>query len=343
MKALEFDLRSALSFHPEQGAVLFGQNRMLLFRVEALGTLRRLLREQLGGRLSRSILSQFGYRCGSEDHKTLSSLYTWDTEIDELASGPVIHTWEGIVRAEPKLIEFDRATGHFHMHGTWTNSYEAELHLAEHGVGSEAVCHTLTGYASGWCTSFFGRPLVAIEPTCRGRGDDICTFEIRPADVWGPEADPWKETLEETSTSLTRELEEKLATIERQAAAIRELSTPVMEIWDDVLVLPIVGVVDSKRSAEIMTNLLDRLVATRSRCVILDVTGVDAVDTSTADTLLRVVRAASLLGARSVLTGLRPAVARMLVEIGAELGELRTFRSLKEGLKDCLRFLERSR
>lgn len=343
MKASEFDLRSVLTFHPDNGSVLFGDNRMLLFRVEALATLRKLLGEQLGERLSRAILSQFGYRCGTEDHRTLSKLYQWDSEVDELASGPVIHTWEGIVKAEPTKIEFDREAGHFRMQGTWTNSYEVDIHLAELGRSDAPVCHTLTGYASGWCSSFFGRPLLAIEPTCRARGDDNCRFEIKPVDAWGPEADPWKQALQETNYSLTRELESKLVMIERQAAAIRELSTPVLEIWEDVLVLPVVGVVDTKRSMEIMNNLLERIVDTQSRCVIIDVTGVEVVDTKTADYLLKVVRASNLLGTRCVLTGLSPAIAQTLVEIGADLTEVRTLRNLKAGLKDCLRFLRDTR
>jgi rsbT co-antagonist protein RsbR len=113
-----------------------------------------------------------------------------------------------------------------------------------------------------------------------------------------------------------------------------------MEIWDDVLVLPIVGVVDTHRSMDIMSNLLERIVERQSKCVIIDVTGVEMVDTKTADYLLKVVRAAGLLGTRCVLTGLSPAVAQTLVEIGADLSEVRTLRNLKAGLLDCLRFLK---
>ena len=123
------------------------------------------------------------------------------------------------------------------------------------------------------------------------------------------------------------------------AEAISELSTPVMEIWDDILVLPVVGVVDTHRSLEIMNNLLERIVDLQSKCVIIDITGVEVVDTKTADYLLKVVRASSLLGTRCVLTGLSPAVAQTLVEIGADLTEVRTLRNLKEGLKDCLKYL----
>jgi rsbT co-antagonist protein RsbR len=138
-----------------------------------------------------------------------------------------------------------------------------------------------------------------------------------------------------------RELENKLGTIETQAAAIRELSTPVMEIWDDTLLLPVVGVLDTRRSVELLATLLDSIVSAQAKYVILDITGVEVVDTKTADYLLKVVRAAKLLGARCVLTGLSPAVAQTLVEIGANLGEIQTLRNLKEGLRDCLQRMRR--
>ncbi len=336
MKATELDLRSALKFQPEQGTVLLGSDRMLIMRQEALGTLRKLLVDQLGVRLSRAILTQFGLRCGTEDHKAMKTAYQWSSEQDELASGPVLHTWEGIVKATPTLIEFDRSKGHFLMKGTWENSYEAQVHLKEFGQSHEPVCHTLTGYASGWCSSFFGSPVLALEPRCRACGDEMCEFEIRPPDCWGAEADPYRDAMSGSQVSLTRELEDKLQTIERQAIAIRELSTPVLEIWDDVLALPIVGLVDTKRSLDIMSTLMRRIVDTKARHVIVDITGVDMVDTRTADYLLKIVRAANLLGSRCVLTGLSPAVAQTLVEIGADLAEVTTLRDLKAGLRECL-------
>jgi rsbT co-antagonist protein RsbR len=151
-----------------------------------------------------------------------------------------------------------------------------------------------------------------------------------------------KENREQRETLLAqqRELETKLLTIEEQALAIRELTTPVMEIWDDILLLPIVGALDTQRSAEMMNRLLEAIVERQSRCVIIDVTGVEMVDTTTADHLLKVVRAAGLLGTRCVLTGLSPAVSQTLVAIGADLSEVRTLRNLKAGLHDCLRFLK---
>ncbi len=138
------------------------------------------------------------------------------------------------------------------------------------------------------------------------------------------------------------ELEGKLHTIEEQAAAIRELSTPILEIWEDVVALPVVGFIDSSRCREIMTTLLEEVVARQTKCVIIDITGVEVVDTKTADYLLKVVRASSLLGVRCVLTGLRPTVAQTMVEIGADMGEVRTLRSLREGLKEAIIYLNQT-
>ena len=343
MKATEFDLTASLKFSPADGTVLLGANRMLIFRQEALGTRRTLLHEQLGERLTRAILTQFGQRCGAEDHKALKAAYRWDSEMDELGAGPVLHTWEGLVKATPTAVAFDRTSGHFHMKGTWENSYEAGLYLAAFGKSESPVCHTLTGYASGYCTSFVGAPILAIETRCRACGDERCEYEIRPADQWGEEADAHRDALAQTQTSLTRDLEDKLQTIERQAVAIRELSTPVLEIWDDVLALPIVGVVDTRRSMDVMNTLLRRIVETKARHVIMDITGVDMVDTKTADYLLKIVRAANLLGSRCVLTGLSPAVAQTLVEIGADMNEVTTLRDLKAGLRHCLKSLRDAR
>lgn len=343
VKLEDINLAEMLTFRPDLGNVQLGDDRMLIFRQDSLAVLRSLLYDQVGSSLARSLLSRFGHQCGKGDFETLQKAYDWDTENDRFGAGPAMHTWEGIVHVEPTFLEFDRETGHFHMTGIWRNSYEAEIHVSEFGRSDAPVCHSLTGYASGWCSAFFGRPLVAIETRCHGCGDERCEFEIRPPHDWDQRAKPWIESLETTEYSLSAELQRKIDLIEEQALAISELSTPVMEIWDDVLVLPIVGVVDTRRSVEIMDNLLNRIVATQSRCVIIDVTGVEVVDTKTADYLIKVVRAASLLGTRCVLTGLSPAVAQTLVEIGASMQEVRTLRNLKEGLKDCLRYLSAAR
>jgi rsbT co-antagonist protein RsbR len=133
-----------------------------------------------------------------------------------------------------------------------------------------------------------------------------------------------------------QELATKAQTIERQTAAIIELSTPILEVWDDVLVLPIVGAIDSARREAIMHGLLDQIARMQTKWVILDITGVELVDTHTADHLLQVVRAAALLGCASMMCGVQPAVAQTLVNLGVDLLELSTARTLKDALRHCL-------
>ncbi len=343
MKISEIDLREMLSFEPEQGRLLLGGERMLLFRQDALAVLRRLLYEQVGEQLARTILSRFGHRCGYGDYETLIKTFNWDTEEDRLRAGPAMHAWEGIAQVEMVFVDYDRNKGKFLMRGNLLNSYEAEIHRELFGPSEAPICHSLTGYASGWCSAFFGKPVLAIETKCAGMGDPHCELEIRTKKDWGREADAWRDALDQTDYSITRDLEAKIAVIQEQELAISELNTPVMEIWDDVLVLPIVGVVDTRRSMEIMNNLLSSIEQHQARCVIIDVTGVEVVDTKTADYLLKVMRAATLLGSRCVLTGLSSAIAQTLVEIGADLSEIRTLRNIKEGLKDCLKYLRSQR
>lgn len=135
---------------------------------------------------------------------------------------------------------------------------------------------------------------------------------------------------------MRKTLEAKVAQIETQTVALRELSTPVLEVTREVLLLPIIGALHTRRTADMMNTLLDKIMATQATQVIVDVSGVEIVDTSTADTLIRVVRAAKLLGARCVLTGVSPSVAQTLVELGTDLSELRTLRRLADGLVDCM-------
>lgn len=146
------------------------------------------------------------------------------------------------------------------------------------------------------------------------------------------------ETMNRLAAS-NREMEEKLATIERQREAIRDLSTPIIELWDDILTLPIVGVVDTQRSVEMTERLLHRIVQGKARCVIIDITGVEVVDTMTANHFIKMVNAARLLGAYCVVTGISPLIAQTLVQIGVDLREVKTLGSLKEGLRECFLYL----
>lgn len=210
MKSTDINLADWLDFRPESGHVLLHGRRMLIFAQSALGTLNELVVTHLGHEFAAAIFTQFGFRCGREDYQGVATDVAWDTEVDRISSGPVMHMWEGIVHVTPTALAYDRATGHFRMAGEWRNSYEAENHLDRFGRSTHPVCWALTGYASGWAGEFFGSDLLAIETTCVAQGDDVCRFEIRPEPEWDARADPWRTALTATPESVTSVMESKV-------------------------------------------------------------------------------------------------------------------------------------
>jgi rsbT co-antagonist protein RsbR len=134
-----------------------------------------------------------------------------------------------------------------------------------------------------------------------------------------------------------RDLEEQLRMIEIQQAAMRELSTPIIEVWAGVLCLPVVGIVDSQRSAEMTESLLEMVVTKQARTAIVDITGIDVMDTKTADHFIKMAKAIRLLGAECIVTGINPGIAQTLIQIGVDLTQVRTMRNLREALQFHLR------
>jgi len=135
------------------------------------------------------------------------------------------------------------------------------------------------------------------------------------------------------STKKAEELEEKLALIGQQRKAIEELSTPIIKIWDRVLVLPLIGTLDTRRSQRLTEALLTDIATTQIRVAILDITGVATVDSAVANHLMKTVASVQLLGASCVITGIRPEVAQTIVHLGVDLSGVETLSTLAEGLK----------
>jgi rsbT co-antagonist protein RsbR len=127
--------------------------------------------------------------------------------------------------------------------------------------------------------------------------------------------------------------------VQRQRDEILELSTPVIQVWDKVLVLPVIGTLDSLRASRLTEGLLERISADQAEVVILDISGVPAIDTDVAQHLLKTVEAARLMGAVSVLSGVRPETAQAIVHLGIELGTLRSRNSLRDALQLALRLV----
>jgi len=126
----------------------------------------------------------------------------------------------------------------------------------------------------------------------------------------------------------------------RQAQEIVEISTPILQVWEGIVVAPLIGTLDSQRTQRFMEVLLERIVETQSDVALVDITGVPTVDTQTAHHLLETISAVKLLGAQVVLTGVRPAIAQTIVQLGIDLSEIITRSSLVAGLRVALNLLD---
>lgn len=124
-------------------------------------------------------------------------------------------------------------------------------------------------------------------------------------------------------------------TIRRQQEAIRELSTPVLQLRDRLLMLPIIGMIDTHRARMLTESLLHAIRSTRAKVAVIDITGVAAVDTKVANHLLQTVAAAKLMGATVIVTGVSAEVAQTLVNLGVDLNRLRTIGDLQGGIEEA--------
>jgi rsbT co-antagonist protein RsbR len=128
-------------------------------------------------------------------------------------------------------------------------------------------------------------------------------------------------------------------TIRQQQEAIRELSTPTLQVRDRLLILPIIGVLDTQRAKQLTDSLLHAIRAHRARVVVMDITGVATVDSKVANHLIQTVEAAALMGASVIVTGVSADVAQSLVTLGIDLGRITTLGDLQGGLEEAERML----
>jgi rsbT co-antagonist protein RsbR len=124
--------------------------------------------------------------------------------------------------------------------------------------------------------------------------------------------------------------------IRRQEKDMVELSTPVVELWEGILALPVIGTLDSARSQVVMENLLQKIVETGSSYAIIDITGVPTVDTLVAQHLLKTISAARLMGAECIISGIRPQIAQTIVHLGVELQGVATKSTLADAFAIAL-------
>lgn len=121
--------------------------------------------------------------------------------------------------------------------------------------------------------------------------------------------------------------------------SLQELSTPVTPIWEGILLLPLLGIIDSSRTQDIMQKTLAKIAETRSKIFVMDISGVAAVDTAVANQLIKITKATQLMGCESIISGISPSISQTLVELGVNVGEVKTTATLRDALELGLRTL----
>jgi rsbT co-antagonist protein RsbR len=165
---------------------------------------------------------------------------------------------------------------------------------------------------------------------------DRLAAELSPNEARDAYASMLKLVSFDESLAIDTYIAANLDSLGRHQQAIRELSTPVIRVHEGVLLLPLVGAVDSVRAQQIMESVLLRVVEEQARCVIIDIAGVPVVDTKVADNLIKTTAAVSLLGAKTILTGISAQIARTIVQLGVDISAMHTQSKLAEGIELAL-------
>jgi transcriptional regulator with GAF, ATPase, and Fis domain len=178
------DLVDRLRLSPATGHIWLDGKRVFMLHATAFGALRRELIENLGTETARGLLTRMGHLAGGRDAELAKKIRKAADIADVFSIGPQMHALEGVVRVEPVLVDFDVARGHFRGEFIWHDSIEAEVHLAEYGLGPEPVCWMQLGFACGYTSAFMGLPILFRETECRAMGHAVCRVVGRPARDW---------------------------------------------------------------------------------------------------------------------------------------------------------------
>ena len=182
-------LAELLDFRPDQGIIRLHEQRVVILSAAAMGLMRKELVDTLGLEAARRVLLRFGFADGYHDAVNLRARSNWANPLDGLRSGAMLHTLEGIVRADVRRAEYDEASGRFEEEVTWHDSYEAEQHIHHYGKSASPVCWSLVGYSSGFVSACLGKEIYFRETTCAAQGHRHCSAIGRDVNGWGVESE----------------------------------------------------------------------------------------------------------------------------------------------------------
>jgi len=209
---LNKDLKAMIKFDNETGIIWLGQQRMLLLHTSAFGVLRSELINSFGNKYAKSLLMKMGYEAGHADATLSQSIRSGESAMDLFMSGPQLHSLEGMVSVKPVEINLDSAS--FYGEFIWENSFEASEHVRLYGIVKESVCWQLLGYADGFTSKLFEKPIHYKEVECVGRGDKHCRIIGKPLADWN------EDEQQEMAYSL-QSLASKLKHLEEEVSDLR--------------------------------------------------------------------------------------------------------------------------
>ena len=198
-------LAELLDFRPDQGIIRLHEQRVVILSAAAMGLMRKELVDTLGLETARRVLLRFGFADGYHDAVNLRARSNWKSPVESLRAGAMLHTLEGIVRADVRRVEYDEETGRFEEEVRWHDSYEAEQHVHHYGKSSDPVCWSLLGYSSGFLSASLGKEVYFRELSCAGQGERYCSALGRDVDSWGAEGEAIRADFQ--ATSLGQEVE----------------------------------------------------------------------------------------------------------------------------------------
>jgi len=196
------------------------------------------------------------------------------------------------------------------------------------------AAHERIGLAPKWYLGAYRRYLQLVH--------DRLYRELPPAEAGAAFASMQRLVMFDTALAIDTYIAANAETLGRHQAAIRELSTPVIRVHDGVLLLPLVGAIDSHRAQQITESVLLRVAEEQAKCIIIDIAGVPVVDTKVADHLVKTTAAVKLLGAQTILTGISAQVARTIVQLGVDISAMHTLARLADGIELALSLVGKS-
>jgi DNA-binding NtrC family response regulator len=247
MKPEDLMLGDVLSFQPGQGLIRLHEQRVVILSATAMGLLRKELIDTLGIDTARRLLLRFGYADGYHDAVNLRDRSSWANPAEGLRAGMALHTLEGIARVVPLSLAYDAATGRFESEVEWHDSYVAEQHIQHYGKGSNPVCWSLVGYASGYASACLGQEVYYLETACLSQGERHCSVIGKDAARWGELLESMR--LDFQSADLGKEVERLQAVVhgQMQEVARRERRVARRERELDVLLERVAQAAASKQ------------------------------------------------------------------------------------------------